>query len=137
MLTFRAISIVLAAVALAACGSSGGTAPPSNNNPGGGGGGGGSGVAPSVTVSNNTFSPDRVTVTRGGSVTWRWDSCSGDVYGGGETCVAHSVTFDDGSASAAPQSSGSFVRSFDTAGTFTYYCTAHGRASMSGSVVVQ
>ena len=133
MLWFRALSILLIGVALTACGSSGGTEP---TPPAGGGPTGGAGTGVTVTVSNNDYSPGQVTVTRGTTVTWRWDSCSGDPYGG-QVCVLHSVTFDDGGPSAAAQNDGSFARAFNNAGTFTYYCTSHGRSAMSGSVVVQ
>ena len=130
----RAVSVMVAAAALVACGSSGGgTEPTQNNNPGGGNVGG-TGVT--VSVTNNDYTPDRVTIARGTTVTWRWDSCTGDGYGG-QQCTSHSVTFDDGGPSGALQSDGSFARNFPNAGTFTYYCTAHGRAAMSGSVVVQ
>ena len=131
MLSFRSVATVMVSVVLASCGSSGGTEP---TPPTGGGGGGGGGV--SVTVSNNDYSPSQVSVARGTTVTWRWDSCTGDVYGG-QTCTLHSVTFDDGGPSAAAKNDGSFSRAFPTAGTFTYYCTSHGRTAMSGSVVVQ
>jgi plastocyanin len=132
MLPSRTVAVVLTAFVLGSCGgSSGGTAPPSNSSPGPGGG-----APATVTVRNNDYSPDRVTVARGTTVTWRWDSCTGDPYGG-QTCTSHSVTFDDGGPSAASQSDGTFARTFANTGTFTYYCTAHGRAAMSGSVVVQ
>jgi plastocyanin len=136
MLQFRVIATVIAAVAMTSCGgSSGGTGPSQNPGPGPGPGGGVTGA--SVTVSNNNYSPDRVTIARGATVTWHWNSCSGDPYGGGQTCVSHSVTFDDNGPSAAAKEDGSFARTFANAGTFTYYCTTHGRAAMSGSVVVQ
>ena len=133
MLHSRAMSIVLVAFALNSCGSSGGTEPTPS---GGGGGGGGAGAGVSVTVSNDDYTPDQVSVARGATVTWRWDSCTGDGYGG-QVCAFHSVTFDDGSPSAALQNGGSFARTFANAGTFTYYCTSHGRTAMSGSVTVQ
>ncbi len=133
MLSFRALPTLLIGLALTGCGSSGGTEPPPA--PGGGPtGGGNTGVT--VTVSNNDYSPGQVSVAPGTTVTWRWDSCSGDGYGG-QVCVAHSVTFDDGGPSSAARNDGSFARSFSNAGTFTYYCTSHGRAAMAGSVVVQ
>jgi plastocyanin len=47
------------------------------------------------------------------------------------------VTFDDGAPGAAAKSEGTFARTFANAGTFTYYCTSHGRTAMSGSVIVQ
>lgn len=118
-------------IAMAACGgSSGGTEPPQNN-----GGGGGGPVPVTVTVGNNDYSPDNVTVSAGSMVTWRWDSCTGDGYGG-EICTSHSVTFDDGGPSAAAKDAGTFARTFAAAGTYTYYCTSHGRTAMSGRVVV-
>jgi plastocyanin len=89
-----------------------------------------------VTVGNNDYSPDNVTVAPGSTVTWRWDSCTGDGYGG-EVCTSHSVTFDDGGPSAVVRDGGTFARTFASAGTYTYYCTAHGRTAMSGSVRVQ
>jgi plastocyanin len=134
MLCFRALSTLLIGLSLAACGSSGGTEPPPPPAGGPSGGGGTTGVT--VTVVNNDYSPGQVSVARGTTVTWRWDSCTGDPYGG-QVCAFHSVTFDDGGPSAAPKNDGSFARLFTNAGTFTYYCTSHGRAAMSGSVVVQ
>ncbi len=134
MRSFRALSILLIGLAVPACGSSGGTEP--TPPAGGGPTGGGPGTGVTVTVSNNDYSPDQVSVARGTTVTWRWDSCSGDPYGG-QVCAFHSVTFDDGGPSAAAQNDGSFSRAFNNAGTFTYYCTSHGRSAMSGSVVVQ
>ena len=131
MLSFGSFAVVMAIVVLTSCGSSGGTEPA----PDAGGGGGGAGAGVSVTVSNNDYSPSQVSVARGATVTWRWDSCTGDVYGG-QVCAFHSVTFDDGGPSAAAQNDGSFSRAFPNPGTFTYYCTSHGRAAMSGSVVV-
>lgn len=132
MLSFRAFTVVLASAVLTSCGSSGGTDPA----PVAGGGGGGGGTGVSVTVGNNEYSPSQVSVARGTTVTWRWNSCTGDGYGG-QVCTSHSVTFDDGGPSAAARSEGSFSRTFTTAGSFTYYCTSHGQTAMSGSVAVQ
>ena len=133
MLSLRALSILLAGLAGTACGSSGGTEPPP---PAGGGPTGGGNTGVTVTVSNNDYSPGQVSVARGTTVTWRWDSCSGDGYGG-QVCTSHSVTFDDGGPSATPRNDGSFARTFTAAGSYTYYCTSHGRTAMSGSVNVQ
>ena len=121
-----------ALIGLAACGGSSGGTEPVQNRPGGGGG-----PAPAtVEVRNNSYSPSSVTVAGGSTVTWRWDSCTGDGYGG-QTCTSHSVTFDDGGPSAASKEEGTFARTFASAGTFTYYCTSHGRTAMSGTVVVR
>ena len=88
----------------------------------------------SVTVGNNFFDPASTTVSVGTKVTWTWNACSGDGYGG-TTCVQHGILFDDGAASGA-QSDGSWTRTFSTAGTYKYHCTVHGTA-MSGTIVVQ
>jgi plastocyanin len=59
------------------------------------------------------------------TVTWVWNS-------GG---VEHDVTFQTG-PSSGNRSSGSFPRTFQTAGTFAYVCTIHGAQGMSGVVNV-
>jgi plastocyanin len=88
-----------------------------------------------ISVTNNMFSPGTKTVAVGASVQWAWNTCTGDAYNG-QTCVQHSVTFDDGSASSALQDQGTFNKTFNTAGTFTYHCSVHG-AAMTGSITVQ
>lgn len=126
-----------ALMVLAGCGggSSGGTQPTQNNGgPGSGGGGGGAGV--SVTVSNNAYTPSDVSIARGATVTWHWDSCVGDEYGG-QRCIEHSVTFDDGGPGSGLRDGGQFQRAFPAAGTYTYYCAAHGRTAMSGRVTAR
>jgi len=87
-----------------------------------------------LTITNNHFSPATDTVSVGATLTWTWDTCMGDGYGG-STCGSHSVQFDDGSSSSAIKSSGTFSRMFAEAGTFTYHCAVHG-AAMTGTVIV-
>lgn len=88
--------------------ATGGTAPTSAN----------------VSVGDNFFDPTATTIAAGGQVTWTWAGSA-----------SHNVTFSTGSNSAT-QTSGTFNRTFPTAGTFNYQCTVHG-ASMSGTVTVQ
>jgi plastocyanin len=127
----------LLVAAIAGCGGSS-TAPsgggnnnspnqPPPSNPGGS-------SSASITVGNNYFDPASTNIAVGTKVTWTWNSCAGDGYGG-QTCVQHGILFDDGSASGA-QSDGSWSRTFTTAGTYKYHCTVHG-AAMSGAIVVQ
>ena len=81
-----------------------------------------------VTVGDNFFQPATVTVIRdasGAVVRWNWSGQN-----------PHNVTFDAGAPNSATQTSGTFSRTFTAAGSFTYFCTVHGR-SMSGTVVVQ
>jgi plastocyanin len=66
-------------------------------------------------------------------VTWTWNTCTGDGYGG-QTCVSHSVTFDDGVTSPT-QDTGTYNRTFTAKGTYTYHCLVHG-AAMTGTITV-
>lgn len=92
------------------------------------------GSTTALTVSNNRYTPATDSVGVGSTLTWTWDSCTGDGYGG-TACTSHSVMFDDGPASPI-QDGGTFKRTFATAGTYTYHCAVHG-AAMSGKVIVQ
>jgi plastocyanin len=109
--------ILLAALALAACSDDGD------------GGQGPDGETPEgdVLVRNDFFDPAQLQVTPGSTVVWAWASNGRD----------HNVTFDDQVASET-QSSGTFERTFETAGTFAYHCTIHGTATsgMRGAVTV-
>lgn len=89
----------------------------------------------SVIVGVSSYNPANISVAPGTTVTWNWDSCSSDGYGGPQTCVSHSVTFDDGSGGSTTKSSGSYTRQFAAAGDFPYHCAVH--AAMTGKVTVQ
>ncbi len=128
----KGVFVMLAAASLYGCGGGGGgtTTSPTNNGvntppPAGG-----------ISVTNNMFSPGTKTVAVGASVQWAWSTCTGDAYSG-QTCVQHSVTFDDGSASSALQDQGTFTRTFSTAGTYMYHCSVHGTQGMTGTIMVQ
>lgn len=128
----KTVLVALAVVGLAACGGGGGggsqvtSPPPTGNTP-----------PPSngITVSNNAFSPGTKTVAAGSTVQWAWNSCTGDVYSG-QTCVSHSVTFDDGSGGSPTQDQGTYSRAFSVPGVYSYHCAVHG-AAMTGSITVQ
>lgn len=113
-----------ALVVAASCGGSGYSTGPGTGAGGGGGGTVGS-TSNSITVANNSFSPSATTVAVGTTVTWTWAQGS----------VTHNVTFSDGTASA-DMSSGTYSRTFNTAGTYSYTCTIHGSA-MSGTITVK
>jgi plastocyanin len=127
----------LVVVCLSACGGGGptgtygqnppptGQQPPGQQPP--------SGSSNAITVKNNSFDPATTTVNAGATVTWTWDACRDDGYGGTD-CVDHSVTFDDGPTSQT-QSRGTFSRQFTAAGTFNYHCRSH--SSMTGQVIVR
>jgi plastocyanin len=85
-----------------------------------------------VTVNNNNFSPTSLTVAAGTTVTWQW----------APSAVNHDVT----PAASLPPGSGppsnapdSYQFTFNTPGTYTYYCTQHGTPTggMRGTITVQ
>jgi plastocyanin len=122
------VALATTLVFLAACGGSS-DAGGGVTNPGGGGGGGITPTPPAstnaVTVSDDKFSPNAITVSPGTTVTWTWAS----------DAALHNVTFNDGTASTTQGAGTTFSRTFGTAGTFNYVCTLH--AGMTGSVVVK
>ncbi len=89
-----------------------------------------------ITVFNDRFSPVTKIVAPSTTVDWGWNTCTGDGgYGGGETCVGHNVTFDDGVASPT-QETGRFSRTFTATGIYPYHCTIH-PGFMQGSIRVE
>jgi plastocyanin len=100
----------------------------------GGTGGGGTGPdssgaldTASVIIFDNGYNPAAVTVAIGGSVTWVWTGNN-----------AHGVSFDDPSIAASTvQSVGTFSVRFPRAGSFSFFCTVHGRTVESGTVTVK
>jgi plastocyanin len=106
----------LVAAAVLGCSSGGGglSAPPDTGNSG-----------MTVAVRNNLFDPATLEVPVNSTVTWVWNS-------GG---VEHNVTFQSG-PSSGNRTSGSFVRTFQTAGTYAYVCAIHGAQGMTGVVNV-
>jgi plastocyanin len=83
-----------------------------------------------VTVQNTVFSPQIVTVPAGATVSWT-----------NADQVAHTVTADDGSFDTSFFADGQTVSlTFDTPGTYAYYCIPHGApggSGMAGLIVVQ
>ena len=132
-MTTRSVCIALALISAAACGGGDETTGPNGNTDGP------DGNTPipagGISVTNNAFSPAAKTITVGTTVTWAWNTCSGGGVYGRDTCVAHSVNFDDGTNSAT-QEQGTYSRTFNAAGSYPYHCAVHG-AAMSGTVTVQ
>ena len=80
----------------------------------------------SVSVGDNFYSPASVTVNVGDTVSWKNDGAA-----------QHSATADDGSFDTGVFGPGSSrSHTFNSAGTFSYFCTVHGQAQ-SGTVRVQ
>ena len=125
------VALAIAGISAGCGGGGGGSTAPNNNNPPGNT----PPPAGGISVSNNSFSPSTKSVAVGTTVHWSWNTCSGDPYYGGQTCVSHSVTFEDGTTSAT-QEQGTFQRTFHAAGTYNYHCSVHG-AAMAGTITVQ
>jgi plastocyanin len=82
-----------------------------------------------VSVGDNVFDPNAVTVSVGGKVTWTWGGA-----------VGHNVTWASGGfTNSTTRTNGTHEVTFNSAGTFTYYCTIHGTPTtgMRGSVTAQ
>jgi plastocyanin len=137
----RGVTMLALALSLAACGGKGGGPTAVKGVTGNTGGTGGTpSTSSSIAIGSAlSFTPSATTVPNGTTVTWNWDSCTGDGYGG-QTCVEHNVTWDDGSAPPSPsQSAGTYTRAFAAPGTYSYHCSIHGTASsgMRGTITVQ
>ena len=91
----------------------------------GGPNGGGNPVAAAVRVVNFAFQPSLVTIRRGGTVTWTWNSDT----------TSHNVTFTDNVQNGGTRTTGTHRRTFSGLGTFSYRCTLH--AGETGEVIVQ
>ncbi len=92
----------------------------------GGGAGGGTTTTVAVTIGDNFFSPVQDTVGVGGTVTWTWTGTN-----------RHQITFDDGARGSDTLTTGTFSRTFNTTGTFTYFDGVFGRQVMNGAIIVQ
>lgn len=78
-----------------------------------------------VSIKDNFFQPETVTVEQGGSVRWTNDGA-----------ILHSVVQDSGLWQSPLLASKSwFDVRFDSLGTFTYHCSLH--PEMTGAVSVQ
>jgi plastocyanin len=79
-----------------------------------------------VQMQGFTFVPTEIHVPAGGTVAWV-----------NSTTFPHTVTADDGSFDSGNlDPTATFTQSFDTPGTYTYFCTPHAALGMKGVVVV-
>jgi plastocyanin len=82
-----------------------------------------------VAVGNNFFNSASITVDVGDTVEWDWPAAP--------NAIPHSVTSDSGTLLSSPvQATGTYSKTFDTPGTYTYHCEVH-PTEMTGTVIVQ
>ncbi len=79
-----------------------------------------------VSIKDFAFHPDTITVPAGGSVTWTNDDSTPHTATGIDRAALQSGTIQPGT---------SFTQTFDTAGTYDYFCEFH--AGMKGTIVVE
>ena len=132
----RAVAVVLAALALAACGGGGagvtdpgeeeGSAPTSPTAPAPP-----AAPAPSsatVSAEDHAFAPSVVTIAAGGTVTWRMTDDEHDVTWTGPAPVGGNIPKTDEGVSVS--------RTFPAPGTYAYRCARHESKGKTGTVVV-
>jgi plastocyanin len=91
-----------------------------DNNSGGGGGNNSN----FIYMKNSVFSTANLTITVGGTVTWMNDDN-----------MIHTVTADDGSYNSGNiQVNGSFNKTFNATGVYSYHCVYH--SGMTGRITV-
>ena len=96
-----------------------------------GGSGGGTQTANEIFLQNTAFSPSTKSISKGTKLTWvNKDSYTHTVTSG--TPGNPDGVFDSGNMSGGA----SFSYTFNTAGTFKYYCKIH-QSVMTGTITVQ
>lgn len=83
-------------------------------------------AAVQVDIQNFAYAPDPVTIPVGGSVTWTNRDSAPHTVTGQDRDVLQSGTLNQGE---------SFTQTFDTPGTYTYFCEFH--PNMQGTLIVE
>ena len=87
-----------------------------------------------------TFSPASLTIKRGDTVKWVWDT-SGHTVTSGTSCTADGKFCSPNDTNCGFGTTSNvgamYQHTFTTAGTFPYFCATHCTLNMVGSVTVQ
>ncbi len=116
------LAMLALCVVLVSCGDDGDPAGPTGNNGGGN----------TVSIIDNQFVPQVLTVNLGTTVTWTHNGS-----------VVHTVTEGSSAAGSPEFDSGNmtngdtFTHTFNDLGTVDYYCIPHEAQGMTGQVIVQ
>lgn len=92
----------------------------------------GSGI-PGCETTNECYIPYEVTVAVGATITWSNDDTAAHTVTSGSPQAGATGAFDSGLFMAEA----TFDHTFDTAGTYDYYCEPHRGAGMVGKVIVE
>ncbi|SEO40472.1 plastocyanin [Halogranum amylolyticum] len=103
-----------------------------------GGGGGGGGMSKTVTVGPEgelVFDPAEVEVTPGSTITWVWESDNHNVV---PSSVPEGASWkgSEGGDSKTYDTGHEYSYTFETEGTYEYYCSPHESAGMTGTISV-
>ena len=93
-------------------------------------GNGGNGTN-TVNVLASSFSPANLTISANETVTWQFNGGPHTVTQGTSPGNPATPEFDSGN-----RSSGTFTRTFDTPGTYQYFCAIHFGMGMTGTITV-
>ncbi len=122
------LTLLVVATVVAACGGAG-TGPNSYSGGGSGGGSGGTSGTAKIAMWNYYFLPAVDTVAAGTKVTWT-NETSSTVH----TSISDSTgIWNSGNVNPG----GSYSYTFNTAGTYPYYCQYHVSLGMKGTIVVK
>lgn len=106
----------------------------------GSGGGGGSEPADNTVLvgpeNKLVFEPAELTVTVGEEVTWVWKSDTHNIVPSSQPDGAN-WGGTEGGADTLYDTGHEYSYTFETAGTYEYYCAPHRSAGMTGTVVVE
>ncbi|HMD13943.1 MAG TPA: plastocyanin/azurin family copper-binding protein [Bacteroidota bacterium] len=114
--------VVIEIIILTLCGCNSDTSSPYGNNASPG-----TSAPNTLVMANLAFSPNTMTIKRGTTITWK----NNDSYV--HTSTSNTMVWDSGDI--APGTSK--TTTFNTAGTFPFYCKYHQGMGMTGTITVQ
>jgi plastocyanin len=109
--------LILSFGTLMSCNQDNSTTPPSNN---------------TIAIKDNFFDPANITVAVGRPVIWRHQGTATHTVTSGTPTSNSGALFDSGALNPG----GGFQFTFNSPGTYPYYCRVHGIA-MTGTITVQ
>ncbi len=88
-----------------------------------------------IAVINNAYNPRTPTINEGDTVVWNWNSGGSPHSVRSGSCPGGNCTH-DGLFDSTIKTGGSFSHTFNSVGSFPYFCAVH-QSSMTGTITVQ